>query len=369
MSTSSMKKGPRKIYYDVINDLQKYPQCWLYIIWSKRGAGKTYSMLRRAKEHGETFLYMKRTNKDIDFLCSVTKKKIPNGKDPSPFAPLNRDFGWNIKPIKLDEGYAAFYECEIESGEPIGDPVAYACSLNKVKDLKGFEFSFCDYMVFDEFIPQPGEVVKHAEGEMLLSLYMTISRDRQARGKDPLKLILFANAEQIVTPITQILEVIDDMAYLDIRDESHLFLPERDILLHHITQKECPQIEEEKKGIWKGMQGTAWFDKAFLGKFSGADFSSIEQNRRLTGYHCYMSVCYMRKWYFVYQHTKNNDIYITRKAAKAPLQYDLDKDIDRRNFFYYQIPKLNQYLDAHLLNSDTYSMYDVILNYRDHFKI
>ena len=45
-----------------------------------------------------------------------------------------------------------------------------------------------------------------AEGEMLLDIYETLSRDRLKRGHAPLKLILFANAEEISTHITNTLE-------------------------------------------------------------------------------------------------------------------------------------------------------------------
>ena len=33
-------------YYDIRNDLKRFPDAWCYLIWSSRGPGKTYSTLR-----------------------------------------------------------------------------------------------------------------------------------------------------------------------------------------------------------------------------------------------------------------------------------------------------------------------------------
>ena len=362
-----MKKN-KKVYYDIQTDLDKYPSCWCYVVWSKRGAGKTYSMLRRAKERGQTFLYVKRTNKDIDFLCSGEKIKKYTSKDPSPFAPLNRDFGWNIKPKKIMEGFAGFFECDDEN-EPIGDPIAFACSLNKLKDLKGYELSYAPYLVFDEFIPQAGEIVKKAEGEMLLDLYMTVSRDRQARGADPLKLILFANAEQIVTPVTTELEIVDNMALLDQTGERYEYIESRDILLHHITQEECPFIEEEKKGIYKGMEGTAWFDKAFGGSFSHVDFSNVRSNKRLTGYTCICALKHKRKWIYIYYGKNNSELYASSLSGNPKISYDLERENDQKRFYEEERPYLYDMCISERFKFEKYTYYDLIMNFKDHYKV
>ena len=100
-------------------------------------------------------------------------------------------------------GFGAFYDHFDDDGKPTGAPFSYCCALNAIKTIKGFELSACDWLLLDEFIPQAGEIVKRREGEMILDLYMTINRDRELRGLPELKLILFANAENISTiPIT-----------------------------------------------------------------------------------------------------------------------------------------------------------------------
>ena len=43
-------------YYDIREDLRKFPNMWCYLIWSKRGPGKTYSTLRMCIEDKKKFV-------------------------------------------------------------------------------------------------------------------------------------------------------------------------------------------------------------------------------------------------------------------------------------------------------------------------
>mgnify|MGYP006908797588 CR=1 FL=1 len=94
-------------YYHLSEDLKMYPNAWVYFVWSLRGPGKTYSGLRYCIANDVKFIYMKRTNEDIDLLCQRGFKGDKT-YDPSPFKPINRDFGCNIRPYKIREGLAGF---------------------------------------------------------------------------------------------------------------------------------------------------------------------------------------------------------------------------------------------------------------------
>lgn len=362
-----MKKS-KKVYYDVKTDFAKYPDAWCYVVWSKRGAGKTYSMLRLGKESEECLLYMKRTNDDIEFLCSGSKIDTISKKDPSPYAPLNRDFGWNIKPVMISKGYAGFFN-KNSNGEITGDALSFALSLNNIKQFKGFDFSYVPYMVLDEFIPQTGEIVKKKEGEMLLDMYMTVSRDREARGNPPLKLVLFANAEQISTPITNTLEIVDHMAELDASGRSHMYLEERGILLHHITPEECPQTDEEKQGIYKGMAGTAWAEKVFEGRFTNNDFTNVKNKNSLKGYTCVYAIRHKRKWIYFYKNKNGSNWYVSSKPANAPFKFDLSRESEQVRFYEEVRPFLYNDWTADLIKFEKYSYCDLLINFKNFYKI
>lgn len=351
-------------YYHFEDDLLEYPEAWCYIVWSPRGSGKTYSGLWYSYETKTKILYMKRTIDDVKLICSDSSEF-----DPSPYVPINRDKGTCVHSKELKKGVGAFYDCiEDEQGKyvPSGAPVSYIAALNAIKSIKGFDLSICDWILLDEFIPQVGEIVKHGEGEMLLDVYMTVSRDRQKRGLPPLKLVLFANAEDISTPITNTLEVVDLMADLNASGKTHYYDKERGILLHHITRDEYPMQEKEKTGIYAAMKGTAWGAKAFEGTFSNNDFSNVAKVNLKNAkpvYHLH----YKQKDYYIYQKT-DGSYYMCDSKQNCRESYDLNKENDQKRFLLTRAELREACIEGRM-RFQKYSMYDLIINYTKIFRL
>lgn len=348
-------------YYHFSEDLQKYPEAWCYIVWSKRGPGKTYSSLWFAYNN-YPIIYMKRTTEDVNLICSSNTL----GFDASPYVPINRDKSTNIKAKEIEKGIGGFWNYN-ENGEPCGLPVSYVLSLNAIKRFKGFDFSNCEWLLLDEFIPQVGEIVKRGEGEMLLDVYMTIARDRQKRGRAPLKLVLFANAEEISTPITNALEVVDIMADLNASGDPYFYDAERGIMLHHITNEEYPLKEEEKTGIYAAMKNTAWGAKAFEGSFANNDFGNVKKNN-LKGYRPLIHLHYKQRDYYIYINDKGF-YYMSESQAQCEFNYDLNKENDQKLFFIEHAIDLRRECIEDRFKFQKYSMYDLLMNYKKFFKI
>lgn len=346
-----------KNYYFFPDDIKSYPDCWLYVVWSRRGPGKTYSALRFAYENQIPIMYVKRTNDDVDLICTNAF-----GVDLSPYVPINRDCGLTLQPKLIKKGLGGVYDSFDENGLPIGKPFSYITSLNATKSVKGIEASICDWLLLDEFIPQAGEVVKRAEGSMLLDLYMTIQRDRVKRGKGELKLILFANAENIATPITHELEIVDDMVQLMATGQTHLYNTERKILLHHITDEEIPiTFEEENAGIYKAMKNTVWFNKAFGGEFSQNDFTSIRKSH-MKNYQPMASFIYKNHHYYIWRNDEK--VIVNTSKGNVDSVYDLSTDSGRYTFYYDIVIDLRDDVINGYATFSSYMVYDLILNYK-----
>ena len=357
-----MKKTCIK-YYHFEDDLNKYPNAWCYVVWSKRGPGKTYSSLKYAYEQKIPIIYMKRTIDDVNLICS----NAGNAEfDPSPYVPINRDHGYNIKPVLIKDGLGGFYNFNADN-EPEGKPVSYVLAASAIKKFKGFEFG-CDWILFDEFIPQLGERISRKEGELLLDLYMTVSRDRQKRGKKPLKLVLFANAEEISTPITNTLEIVDSMADMCASGQSHLYDDQRDIMLHHITNEEVPILEEEKEGIYKAMTGTSWGAKTFEGTFANNDFSNVKANT-LKGKTPFIHIHYKNKDYYVYMDKNKGTYYMCYSKGKCLFDYDLNKENHQKKFWIeHQAYLRDATIEGNMLYQK-YTMYDLVINFKKFFDV
>lgn len=361
-------------YYDIREDFEKYPKAWCYLVWSRRGPGKTYSTLRYMHEEDKRFCFLKRTVDDVKLLCAGSKPTGDSAKDIdlSPFKPLNRDFGWDVHINPIYDGLAAFYDYYPENGTLVpGKLEGYCIALSKAIKYKGFDLSECDYMILDEFIPRAWERVSKNECDQILDLYETISRDRVKRGREELKFIGLANATDIANPLFLGLEVMDIAAEMDATDTEYCYLEERGILLHYINH-EGTETEEEQPltGIQKAMIGTAWAEMAFGGHFAYNDFTQIGKSK-LKGHKCIYSLLYKHKEYFIYKNVVNaNTVYYVSLVRGIPGKtYDLNRESQQKLFWINNGRTLyNATIDDRVI-FQTYSAYDLITNYRRYFDL
>lgn len=352
-------------YYHIGKDVEAYPDATVYIVWSRRGPGKTYGGLRYPYRKGFKTLYLKRTNKDVKTICEYAGDI---DFDPSPWAPLNRDFGLNVKPRLLKDGFGAFYNADAE-GNPAGPVVNYVASLNAIKQVKGMDLSEAEWIIFDEAVPQAGEIVKRAEGEMLLDLYETVNRDRRKRGRPGLKLMLFFNAEEISTYITNTLEVVDTMAEMQATGQNILYDQERGILFHHITDAELPRSDIELHDMYRVMKGTAWADKSYGGQFSKNDFSAIEK-QNMKHMRCLYHLKYRRiNNAYIYLNNKTGCFYMSSRPGNFLTSYDLDRENQQKKFFMDHVLQLREACINDRFKFEKYSYYDLIINYTKFYDI
>ena len=357
----------KKYYYDIKDDLSAYPEAWAVLAWSGRNTGKTYSILKYMLESGSRFVYVKRTVEDVKLILSgsgkIGSKLSQYGADLSPFKAVNRDTGSNVRAFGIYSGYlGGFWTCTPDN-EAIGEPVGYLTSLNAVSKVKGFDLSDCDYLIFDEFIPTAWERSDRNEGKQLLDLYMTISRDREHRGKAPLKLICLANPTEVNCPVMQEMEVADDAAEMVARGEEYRYT--RGILLHYIIMRSDFTERESKMPALKAMQGTAWRDAALGEGFAYNDLGMIRP-QSLKGYRCEVEILYRRYKWYIYR--KDALIYVCKSPGRPLLgSYDLNRDADARRFYLeYDIDLKTEYISGNV-NFQTYTMCDVLINYRKFF--
>ena len=361
-------------YYNVFDDINKYPDAWCIAAVGGRNTGKTYGALKGSYERHESFVFTKRTNRDIDLLCSgsgqIGTKKNQYGMDVSPFRSINRDIGTNIKPFKLFEGFGGFWECcKNEKGEevPEDNPIGRLVSLSSVAKFAGFDMSDAKYLIIDEFIPRPWEKISRLEGEQMMDLYKTVSRDRIHRGEPPLKLILLANPVNVACPITNTLEITDIIANMDINDIEYTYLEERGILIHKLHNNEAFDEVEHKDPVYNAMKNTAWGQMAFENSFSFNDFSALGKTQ-MKSFKPVCSFTYKYKDYYIYQRDGKYVMCFSKFNASKP-HYDLKRETEQKKFYLeYAIDLRNESINGNMI-FETYTMYDLITNYHKIFTL
>lgn len=355
-------KNKNFYYYDIDNDMTDNGY-WCYIIIGGRNTGKTYSSLKSCYLNDRKFVFVKRTLEDVALLCDKKNEEIDF--DISPFKSINRDIGSNVRALKVKKGIGGFYKCD-EDNIAIGQPIGYVVSLSGVSKVKGFDLSDCDWIIFDEFIPQPWDRINRKEGEQLMDLYKTVSRDREHRGKPALKLVCLANATKISNPVCNVLEITDKLVDMQVNHSSYFKDIDRGIFVHQIRDNEAFMEEEKKSQIYKAMAGTDWGKMALENDFAYDDFTAVKKSN-LKGFIPMIAVIYKTKKYFIYN--KEGLFYMTLAKANVQRTYNLKIENDQKAFFVDWVLDLQEASIDGRLMFEQYSMYDLIMNYKQFFKL
>lgn len=352
----------RNDYYDISKDLKDF-MAWVYIVIGGRGTGKTYGALKYVYQKKKKFLYVKRTIDDVNLLCG--RGKLSEFEiDLSPYKPINRDIESNIKARLIsDKGLGGFWE--FEGADPVGDAIGYIIALSAVTRFKGYDLSECDYIIFDEFIPQPWERISKKEGEQILDLYKTVARDRELRGREPLKLIALANAVNVSNPLCNILEVTDHI--VDMQAMSADIYYDRGIFVRLLQTAESFKRDDAKSLIYQAMHDTAWGRMAFDNEFAYDDLSNIKKIN-LKGYTCDSEIIFKSSVWYLYR--KSGRYYLSNsRSESARRTYNLNLENDQKRFNIEKRIDLYDRCAQGKVVFESYTMYDVIMNYTKYFKL
>lgn len=353
-----------KYYYDIEDDMNDFRDFWCYIIIGGRNTGKTYSCLKSCYTNERPFVFIKRTMEDVSLLCEHKGDKEFKF-DLSPFKSINRDIGSNVRAFEIKKGLGGFYICNDED-EPKGVPIGYIIALSAVSKYKGFDLSDCDWIIFDEFIPQPWDRINRKEGEQLMDLYKTVSRDREHRGKEALKLICLANATKISNPVCNILEITNKLVDMQNYGQSIFTDSVRGIFVHQIRDNKLFMEKERQSQIYKAMGDTDWGRMALNNDFGYDDFSAVKKCN-LKGFRPYSSFIYKNKHYYIY--LKDGMYYVTLARAPRVRTYNLNIENDRKLFLINIVSDLQDASIEGRVMFEQYTMYDLIMNYKEFFKL
>lgn len=268
---------------------------FFYIFIGGRGVGKTYSALRESVKRNYRFMYVRRTQTEIENCCNDLG---------NPFKKLNKDFNWNVtvKPVKDIIG---IYNDDMEL-------IGYSSALSTFGKLRGVDFEDVEYIIFDEFINISNINTLKNEFFTLCNMIETINRNREMLGQESIKVILISNANTINDDIIRALrlgEVVKDLTqngggvYED--DERGLYLE----LLESI-----PEFKDKKEStrLYQLTKGTTFHDMALSNSFTNDYFDDVKR----LDYKELIPITWLGD-YYIYRHKTRRMIYITLRRAKV----------------------------------------------------
>lgn len=273
-----------------------------------RATGKTYGALRYVLKSGKKFMLMRRTQSQTDLI---------NKPEFSPFKPVCDDMGIEIG-VKPSTKYnsAFIYDEEV---------IGYTCALSTISNMRGFDASDVEILIYDEFIPERHERALKNEGAAFLNAYETINRNRELKGRKPLQALCLANAFDIANPIFMELGLVGIAEKMQQKGQELYINRDKGIM---IVMPKSKKISEKKSetALYRLTEGSNYADMALTNKFSYNPTDNIK-TQPLGEYRPVVSVGEIT----IYKHKSGRRYYVSEHRTGNPESYNTD-EVDIKRF-------------------------------------
>ena len=273
------------------------PEPFIFVIGA-RGTGKTYGSLKYFVERNEKFVYLRRTQTEID---------LSRTEDLNPFKAINKDFKCDIYPKTVLKNVVGFFNN--------GDQIATGLALATLHNIRGIDLSDINYIFYDEFIPQLSARPIKGEFDAFANCYETINRNRELSGSAPVKMICAANSNNAANPIFIGLGLVTVIEKIKNEHRQTYRIRDKGILIVNVEDSPISARKKET-ALYKLMKDTDYAAMALDNVFSSDDFSLI-QSVQLVEYKPLISVGEIT----IYKHKSKLEYYVSEHLSGAPDQY------------------------------------------------
>ena len=292
-------------------------------------------------ENGFKFFFIRRLQVQADLVGSP---------DFSPFGPINDDLGTNISsiPVRKVKGVSAWYDMqENADGKmvPVGDPLGYTASLATFSNLRGFGASYIQYILLDEFIPEPNERPIKEEGKTFLNMYESVNRNRELKGLPPVRVFCYANANDLGNPIFMELGVIRLTERMKAKGQTVHIDRNRGLGIFLLDESPISKKKEDTV-LYRLTQGSGSFsDMALKNKFDIDDH--MVRPAKLIEYRPIVAIGEI----CIYKHKSQSLWYVSSHFSGHPETYRVS-DTDRARFVSQQSDLWIRYLNSQIYFED-----------------
>ena len=307
-----------------------------------RGIGKTYGALKYMVEHDIKFVFMRRTQTQLD----VIRKE-----EYQPFKKLNADMGWDIHPITLTKYSSGLYHCERDkNGKWIPkegtEAVGLMLALSTISNVRGFDATDRDVLIYDEFIPERHERPIKDEATAFFNAIETIQRNRELEGKPPLIVLCLANANELANPLFIELKLVKKAMALIKKGIEFDLDRSRECALYLFKDS---KISEAKKdtALYKLTRGTSFESMSIDNNFE--DMIGVKVNsKNLKEYTPIVCIGEIT----IYKHKSQKTYYVSMHKMGVPEEYTIS-EADVMRFRH----KYTYLLDAYLYDNIDFEEY------------
>jgi hypothetical protein len=284
-----------------------------------RGTGKTYGALKNVIDKNIRFMLMRRTQAQADMI---------NKPEFSPFKKLNTDLNINIVTKPISKYNSGFYLADNE-GKPAGNAIGYTCALSTVSNIRGFDASDIELLIFDEFIPERHERPIKNEGAAFLNAYETMNRNRELNGEKPLQVLCLANANDLANPIFMELGMVRKADNMRKKGQEVSINKDKGYGIFLLNRSPISQ-EKRDTALYKLTEGSEFTEMSLDNDFLGVDNEKIV-SRPLNEYKPIVTVGEIT----IYKHKNGGKLYVSTHETGSPPKYSsTEAALKRFNFSY-----------------------------------
>ena len=283
--------------------------CSTVILIGGRATGKTYGALQYSINNNRHIILMRRTQSQADLI---------NKPEFSPINPVVQDMELPLVVKQISKYNSALYIGENEQ------LLGFTAALSTFSNLRGFDSSGVDLLIYDEFIPETHERPIKGEGLALLNVYESVNRNRELQGRPALQMLLLSNANRLDSPILEILGLVNVVDRMRTKHQSEWINRDRGIAVFMLQDSPISRAKE-RTALYQMMQGSSFSEMALGNQFAFDDMTDV-RSLPLTGWKLQAQLGP------VYIYKKDQLYYVSRHCAGTPKQIYADTEIDRTKF-------------------------------------
>lgn len=296
-----------------------------------RGTGKTYTTLKTATEDEQLFMFMRRTQAQADL---ISKPEF------SVFKPLNEDLKWDVMVKSISKYNSMFYTVSGDDEKTL-HPLGYTCALSTLSNMRGFDASDIQLLIYDEFIPEKHERLLKNEADALFNAYETMNRNRELKGIAPIQMVCLANANDITNPVFESLKLIRIADKMQKGNADRWTDDKRGIQL--IMLHRSPISKKKSNTVLYNLTDGSTFSNMAISN----DFNVDRQHVKPRPLAEYLPVCSIGEL-CIYRHKSNNRLYAsTHMSGVFNRRYTLS-DADRLHYQRIYRTQWDMYISNHI---------------------
>lgn len=285
--------------------------CPLTILIGGRATGKTYGSLKWIIENNHNMILMRRTQSQTDLI---------NKPEFSPINPVANDMDLTCKTKPISKYNSAIYLISGEEENPIG----FTAALSTFSNLRGFDASGVDILLYDEFIPETHERPIKGEADAFFNVYETVNRNRELQGRPALRALLLSNANRLDAPILSALGLVGIVDKMVKNGRSEYVSPQRGIAVF-LLQDSPISNKKANTTIYKMTEGSKFSKMSLTNAFAYDDMSDVT-SMPLNGWKLFAQ---LGNWFF---YKKENRWYMSAHGSGTAKYVFEDTEIDKRKF-------------------------------------